>query len=214
MQVGDRVAVLRRQRRIEKAGQLHRVVGVLANPPLAGRELAGIAGHGLADTDVESAGAAEEGVNADGGQKTAGVLAKGDLLVGPRALNRQLTFTIDRSRHSADLVELRGNVLERGVSVQAVQIDADIAGLRQAGGGIVNLDLERTVDRRKRQPRGIQRLCGIVDAALAGHGLVAGEPLSRRIDLVELVGQRAGKGIQLVEKAPQDVFGEFTSPAT
>ena len=78
--------------------------------------------------------------------------------------------------------------------------------LRQSGLRVVDLDLERTVDRRYRQAGGIQRFGRVVDAALAGHGLIAVESLTRRIDLVELVGQRAGKTVELVEKSAQDLI--------
>ena len=55
-------------------------------------------------------------------------------------------------------------LFKRGVVPQPGQIDVDRAGLRLPGGGVVDLDVERTVDGRVGQSGGIERRVGIGDA--------------------------------------------------
>ena len=116
------------------------------------------------------------------GQRAARVAGKRHLHVRRGRADLKLPAGIHAGRQAADAVQLRRERIQRRVVAQAIFVDLDLAGLRQAGRRVVHLHLKRAVDRRDRQAGGIERRARIGDRRGAREARVAVRALAGRIE--------------------------------
>ena len=148
----DRRAVLRGQRQREEAGQGLGVGRVRADSLAAGGKLGGVLQDRVVDPDAAGLGTGEEGVDSQGGQRAAGVVAEGELRIGAGGRNGQLAVG-DLGRQAADAVDFRGQAVERRVVAGAQQGDGNVGRGARARLRVRDDDLKRTVGRRERPGR-------------------------------------------------------------
>ena len=99
------------------------------------------------------------------------------LRVRRRGADLQLPAGVHGGRQSADAVQLRRERAQRRVVAQAIFIDFDLTGLRQAGCRVGDLHLKGAVHRRAGQTGRVERRarigdgCGPRDAGIAARAL-------------------------------------------
>ena len=198
---------------MRKPARVWALVGVRADSPAAGGELGGILQERVVDADTARLGTGEKGVDAQGGQRAAGVFAEGELRVGT---GREMVSVPLETWADKPLTPLISAA--RLLSVVSCPAPSRVTGmlfvvLAPVCVFVAMIWNEPLVGVKGRPAwEEFKRNVGIADRVEARGLRVGRRPLAAGIDLVEFVGQRGGEGIQLVLKPAEHVVTRADQP--